>query len=296
MRRLQMGMWYQFSEKDWDLYHHELINGLEISQYEDRDELERVALFCSNKNIQFGIHTPVFGKDKTIPEVTSLDDDVYSKAIKSVEEQVAIASEYGADYLLLHYPFPPIYSPVVDRRYWNGPPPHAYYYSEKIGGHNFTYISERLFQDIANLQNKHNQRIVLEYDFFGEYEEIFNQMFKEYPDIGLVIDTQRMEHNKRTFPDFNPYAWLDQIYKYVYLVHYSNVRFGEETQRHLPVLPSHEELENYGNSLSYLSYIAKKNNTFHVTFEHNPKAVSREELVDCYEVAHSVLKSVNAPV
>ncbi|WP_442600125.1 sugar phosphate isomerase/epimerase [Neobacillus sp. D3-1R] len=289
MRRLQMGMWHLFSEDQWNQYKSDKITGLEISQYQDISELEKASLFCNNNSLKFGIHTPVFGNDKTLPEVTSLDKEVYQKAILSVEEQVKVSADYGADYLLLHYPFPPIYSTLVDRCYWDGAPDHAYYYSENYGEDHFKYISERLFEDLSVLQDKYQQKIVLEYDFFAEYKDVFSRMFEKYPQLQLVIDTQRMEHNKRTFPGFDPYKWLDQIYQYVYLVHYSNVRFGEKHQRHLPVLPFHETDTNYGDSLSYLSYLSKKNDLFHVTFEHNPSVVSPEELEVCYETVQELL-------
>lgn len=68
-------------------------------------------------------------------------------------------------------------------------------------------------------ERKHNQRIVLEHDFAGEYTEVFIDMFREYPEIALVVDTARLDISGRVLPGFDPYAWLDALAPYVYLVH-----------------------------------------------------------------------------
>ncbi|MFD2442851.1 sugar phosphate isomerase/epimerase [Bacillus sp. CGMCC 1.16607] len=282
MRRLQIGMWNNFSEEFWGKYSSDDIKGIEISQYPNKSELEQLVVFCQNKKIKFGIHTPVFGDEKTLPEIISFNKNIYSEVLIKVEEQVKLAAEFGADYLLLHYPFPPIYETVVDRRYWTGPPEHAFYYNEDIKEEDFKIASERLFHDLSVLQRKYHQKIVLEYDFFGGFEDIFVNMFNKYRDLQLVIDTQRMEHHKRTFPNFDPYKWMDKIKDYVYLVHYSNVYFGENVKRHLPVLPNQSDHPEYGDSYKYLKYLSDRNSFFHVTFEHNPSLISKKELDICF--------------
>ncbi len=116
-------------------------------------------------------------------------------------------------------------------------------------------------------------------------------MFSTYRDIELVVDTQRMDFHKRSFPLFDPYKWLDKVSPFVYLAHYSNARYGEEFLRHIPVLPEHASDLSYGDSYQYLKYLAERNDRFHVTFEHNPKVVSKAELETCYEVVDRLLRS-----
>ncbi|WP_026692421.1 TIM barrel protein [Peribacillus kribbensis] len=289
MRRLQIGMWHEFSEGNWKKYSRKGISGIEVSCYTQEQALQQAADFCRKHLLSFGIHTPIFEGEDSMPQVTSLDMDVYLKAVREVEKQVQTASQYGADYLLLHYPFPPIYPEDKDCRYWDGPPVHSYYYSENYSREEFRMTSERLFSELGALQKNYHQRIVLEYDFFGEHEDILASMFKEYPEIQLVVDTQRMEHHKRTFPGFDPFTWMDKIHPSVYLVHYSNVRFGKQKKRHIPVLPHQENDPQYGKSFTYLKYLAEKNSQFHITFEHHPELVSKDELEECYRAAEDVL-------
>ncbi len=103
MRRLQMGMWYGFDQNLWDNYGSDLINGLEISQYKNREQLDRLAEFCQSREISFGIHTPVLITDKedySLPMLTALDRVERDGALKRIEDEVLIASQYQADYSL----------------------------------------------------------------------------------------------------------------------------------------------------------------------------------------------------
>lgn len=146
-----------------------------------------------------------------------------------------------------------------------------------------------IFRGLSELQQRYGQRIVLEYDFFGEFEEMYVELFAAYPELMLVVDTQRLDMHARAFPGFDPYKWLERIAAYVYLVHYSNIHYGEKRVRHLPVLPQHADDPSYGDAFHYLRYLAKRNGRFHLTFEHNPEAVTLEELHEVYESAAQLM-------
>lgn len=294
MRRLQIGMWHGLDLDHWSNCGSEKITGLEISQYNNEDELANLAAFCQSHALAFGIHTPVFmNKEYILPKVTSTLSLEREEAFVRIREEVAVASQYGADYILFHYPFPSIFPSIKEPGYFARLPQFEHYESgDGIRSGEFKEWSDRLFHYLSDLQVKYNQRIVLEYDFFGEFGGLFTEMFAQYRDIQLVADVQRLDGHKRVFPGFDPFPWLNAVSSFVYLVHYSNTRYGDtQFHRHLPVLMEQSSDPNYGDAYHYLKYLAQRNDRFHVTFEHNPHLVSRQELLACYELADSVLKN-----
>ncbi|MFP7298942.1 sugar phosphate isomerase/epimerase [Neobacillus niacini] len=280
MRRLQIGMWHRFDPSFWKKYSHTLITGLEVSQFTSKEDYILLSKFSSKQNLKIGIHAPIYSH-QDYPLLSSTDKHEREQAIVEIERQVADSSIVRPDYILFHYPFPPIFPKLKNNRLWEEPKDYAYFDYSDYTKEQLRDYSSCLFESLVNFQNKYNQRIVLEYDFFGEFQEVYVEMFKKYPEIGVVLDTQRLDYHKRAFPGFNPYSLIDEIHPSVYLVHYSNTYYGNVMKRHLPVLPFHQENELYGDSISYLKYLAQKNKAFHLTFEHNPGLVTREELEQC---------------
>lgn len=225
MRRLQAGMWGSFAAERW----HELargpINGMEVCMLRDEQELQAVQDFCVRHRLHYGVHGPILDSlGYQLPKLNAVCPAERAEALARMEAEVELASQYGHDQL--------------SRR-------------------EFREISVRLFEACCELQRKHNQRIVLEHDYAGDYAEEFIDMFREYPEIALVVDTARLDISGRVLPGFDPYAWLDALAPYVYLVHYSNVRYEEENFRnHLPVLPEQDGDSRYGAAYAYLEALA----------------------------------------
>jgi sugar phosphate isomerase/epimerase len=291
MRRLQMGMWHQFSLQDWETYRTEQITGLEISQYKTEVELKEVHLFCERNGFAFGIHSPVLEEQYDLPQLASPLKAERVAALKRVEREAKIAASYGADYILFHFPYPPIYSEEKNLDYWLGyPDHHPYLKSGDLYEKQFLQNSRAVFESLCEIQIRTGQKIVLEYDFFGDFEDAFAELFKTYRDIELVIDTQRIDVHKRNFFNFDPYQWLAKIADCVYLAHYSNTRYRDPFQRHLPVLKRQCLDANYGDAYQYLQFLSQKNSRFHVTFEHNPSLVTKSELHSCYEDVAELLQ------
>lgn len=219
-----------------------------------------------------------------LPKLNAVCPAERAEAMARMEAEVELASRYGADYILFHYPFLPLFPAQWKRPYHRMPDPDQRYGHDQLSRREFREISVRLFEACCELQRKHNQRIVLEHDFAGEYTEVFIDMFREYPEIALVVDTARLDISSRVLRGFDPYAWLDALAPHVYLVHYSNVRYEEENfQNHLPVLPEQDGDGRYGDAYAYLEALATRNPKFHVTFEHRAELVSMEELDAIYE-------------
>ncbi|GIP39563.1 hypothetical protein J31TS4_28430 [Paenibacillus sp. J31TS4] len=294
MRRVQIGMWNGLRPEDWERYGSPAIGGLELSQYPDEDELHRAAAFCTEKGLVFGIHAPAVNREgiKLLPALTALEPQERKAARRLVERDTELAAACGAEYVLLHYPFPPILSSRFRPEEMRRMPHFSSYRSEEWTDDSFEEASIEAFDHLAELQQRTGQRIVVEYDFFGEFGTVYASLFKRYPEIGLVIDTQRMSVHTRVFPDFDPYAWMDAIAPSVYLVHYSNIQVVPDGtyRRHLPVLPHQADDPAYGDAERYLAYLAARNDRFHVTLEHNPELAGREELEELYRAVGGLLE------
>lgn len=287
MRRLQMGMWDKFDPVKWEQVKLDTLNGLEICQYPDEASLLEVQLFCERNGIGYGVHGPILGDHGyKLPLLNAPDAAERREAMKEVEAQTEIASRYGADYLLFHYPFLPVFQPPIRKLYRRLPGEHQRYGYDRLPRAEFRAISERMFHELAELQHLYKQRILLEHDFFGEYEDIFVEMFLRYREIGLVVDTARLDITQRSFQGFDPYDWIDRLASCVYLVHYSNVRYEEDTFRHhLPVQEIHDRDDSYGDSYRYLRHLGERNTAFHLTFEHDHTGVGTDELQEIYRRA-----------
>ncbi|KOR90109.1 xylose isomerase [Paenibacillus solani] len=283
-RRLQVGMWNQFTEEDWGQLADKHISGMEICSLPSQDALREVSHFCRNHGVEMGVHAPVLGDAGFwLPQVNAPDPERFQLALGQVAEEVQLASLYGADYVLFHYPFYPVFQEPFMTYPRLPDSKHRYNYSQ-LSKDRFRDISQRLFEHLCELQLRYGQRIVLEHDFFGEYGDVLVDSFCAYPEIGFVLDTARLDITHRAFHGFDPYHFLDQIAPSVYLVHYSNVYYEEEKfTHHLPVLPEQDHDGRYGDASAYLRYLAAKNSRFHITFEHNASLVTREQLIQLYD-------------
>ncbi|NEN84784.1 sugar phosphate isomerase/epimerase family protein [Paenibacillus elgii] len=292
-RRLQIGMWHAFSEEDMERFGSDAIGGIEICQYRDNESLWYTTKVCKEKGLSFGIHTPVFGgQPYKLPRITSIDREEREEALLHVESEVRIAAEYGADYILFHYPFVPIFPWETKQVFANMPKPEERYEADQLDAAQLKDISLRLFDTLCGLQHRYGQRIVLEHDFCGEHEELLTTMFREHPEIGLVVDTSRLDISAKAFHNVEPLRWLEAVAPYVYLVHYSNVRYeADRFIHHLPVLPEHDDDDRFGDAYAYLAYLAQRNERFHVTFEHKANLIDRNRLLELYARTERLLQT-----
>lgn len=291
-RRLQIGMWNAFSEESMERFGSDAIGGIEICQYRDHESLGYTNKVCKEKGLSFGIHTPVFGgQPYRLPRITSIDRAEREEALRRVECEVRTAAEYGADYILFHYPFVPIFPLKTKQVFSNMPKPGERYDHDQIGAAQLRDISLELFDTLCELQHRYGQRIVLEHDFWGEHEGLLTMMFREHPEIGLVVDTSRLDISARAFHHVEPMRWLEAAAPYVYLVHYSNVRYEPDRFiHHLPVLPEHDDDNRFGDAYAYLACLAQRNDRFHVTFEHHASLIDRHRLLELYARTERLLK------
>lgn len=287
-RRMQIGMWGGFDASAWERYAMPGINGLELCQLNGERELQEASFFCREQGIAFGIHAPALRNDAyVLPKLTSSDEEERAAALRHMEEQLALAKEFGAEYVLAHFPYPA----HLPAKRWEPvarllPTPDVYETHPPQEERLFADIGNRVFDSLSELQRRYEQRIVLEYDFFGDYENIFISLFAEYNEIEAVLDTQRLDVHAKAFPGFDPYRFIDGIAPYAYLVHHSNVFFEEDgMKRHLPVLPEQGEDSRFGDAAAYLERISRWNDRFHLLFEHQASRVTIEQLAACYRTA-----------
>ncbi|WP_164821550.1 TIM barrel protein [Paenibacillus koleovorans] len=296
-RRLQIGMWNGYMPDHWSAYGSPRINGIEIAQFKDEAQIAEFTAFCEANRLEFGIHTPLLkGQGYSLPSITSVVSDERLLAFHRLEQEASIASRCGADYLLVHYPYPSVMPRRRSERHWAILPEFERYESDQMDAVMFRDVSRRAFEQVAVLQERYGQRIVLEYDFFGDLQDEWVRAFEEFPGIGMVLDFQRLDVHKRTFPGFEPEAFIEAVADRVYLAHYSNTRYEEgRLDRHLPVLPEQQDDPTYGDAYTYLKLLAQRNDKFHVLLEHNPAKVTRDELERCYESVAAVLALPAAP-
>jgi sugar phosphate isomerase/epimerase len=188
MRRMQIGMWNNFDPAFWQAYGSESIKGIEISQYKSQEDLSALLAYSQSKGLTFGIHAPIFS-NRWYPKVISPVRFEREAGMEQIREEARLAAEFGADYLLYHYPFPPILSAECDSNFWPQPE-FEHYESAKMDPDQLRVTSIRLFEQLCSIQKEYKQRIVLEYDFFGDFGDLFVEMFQSYPEVGLVVDVQ----------------------------------------------------------------------------------------------------------
>lgn len=283
-RRLQVGMWEQFSLEKWDRWKADSISGMEICSFASEDDLQSFKEWSVRNKISFGIHTPVLNTSGyKLPRLTSILPMERQGAWKLAEEEVITASRYNADYILFHFPFPALLPSINNTRFARLTSKNERYDPQQCSKSEFKEISLEVFEKLCELQEKHRQRIVLEHDFFGDYADVVIERFMQFPELKLVLDTARLDIGYRAFGNYDPYKLLDSLAPYVYLVHYSNVRYEDDGfHNHMPDLPEYEEDRRYGDSFAYLKYLAARNHSFHVTFEHKADLVTRNQLLEIY--------------
>ena len=164
MRRLQIGMWEQFSPDRWEQLAMPLITGMEVCCLPDRAALAQVRDFCRQHGLGYGIHGPVLAEDGyRLPVLNAPDPRQFKEELQYITSEVELASSYDADYILFHYPFYPVFQepftpfprlPDIGHRYS----------CEQLGRGQFRDISMTLFEHLAELQQRFKQRIVLEHD------------------------------------------------------------------------------------------------------------------------------------
>lgn len=277
-------MWNEFSMDSWNRWKAKEISGIEICGYKDLSSLEKVSEWCEDNEISLGIHSPVFSsKNNDLPWLTSANQQIREAAWQDAEQQIRVAACTHADYLLFHYPYPSLLAadmaipfPALLKK-----GTHEYISPQKKW--EWQGITHRLFDQLAEWERLYNVRIVLELDFFAYGGEFLVEMLEEYPEVQLVLDTARWDIARRAFGLQDTDELLKALAPYVYLVHYSNVRYrGLEYDNHLPDLPEYDRDSAYGNSFAYLQTLATVNDWFHVTFEHKADSISREQLDSIY--------------
>ena len=84
---------------------------------------------------------------------------------------------------------------------------HRYSYNQ-LSKTKFRDISKRLFEFLCEAPLR---RALCWSMIFGDYEDVFMDSFHDYPEIGFVLDTARLDITRRAFYGFDPYHFLDRM-------------------------------------------------------------------------------------
>lgn len=292
-RRLQIGMWESFDLEKWNRWQIDRIAGMEISMFENVHSLVTTKEWCEENDISLGVHAPVLRTETNeLPRLTSRDKQEQAAAWAEAEKQIALAAHLQVDYVLFHYPYPSLFPSELQLPFHSLLRRFNDHEWEYVDGKEWREHTDRLFDQLCEWQSTFKLRIVLELDFFAQNGEVIVEAFARYPDLQLVFDTSRWDINRRAtgMKKSDSDGLLKALAPYVYLVHYSNVRYrGLEYDNHLPDLPEYGDDPDYGDSFAYLQALALINDRFHVTFEHKADSITREQLLSIYERTASLL-------
>ena len=227
----------------------------------------------------------------------------FHKDRTALEESLAVAESaaqeahhIGARYILFHFPWPGFQMPGVDHaaQGW-----HFAFFEELVDAAEWseaeTYeVSRRIFERLSEIQAKERIKIVLEQDgpnphFFAG--DLYGRLFSEFPDLSLCLDTGRLGLLAKTHgqdPLELTRRWLPWI-RHLHL-HTSLWEPEGRFQSHIPTTAAHtaERWPAVTPAADIARMVVEAQPRCQIVLEHNPGAVSPEELEAAHEFARSL--------
>jgi len=268
--------------------------GVEVSMFPDLKEVDILVRKSASENFRFGIHFPLIDSRRLIrdPLFLTLDENERKDAFADFEDEIKLASEIGADYILTHFPKPVILNGRLDWSCWRFPSKSEKVYEESYPFPLARENSHAAFCKLSHLSKKYGVKIILECDALNCYfysTDLFENLFSEYPDLKMCIDTGRLHMMELTDASFDPPSFIRRMAKYTYLVHLWNVNPDiNKLGGHFPVLPEQSSEEGWADIGLYLRSLASVNTGAKVLFEHRSEFIEREMLDRCYKWIESL--------
>lgn len=221
------------------------------------------------------------------------DRSVRTEALEIAWTAAQAAHRLGARYILFHFPWPALQMPGVDYAAlgwefrdaepvpWDAWPREAELYD----------WSRRCFDRLAELQERERIRVVLEIDGPNPYffdDDLYSRLFEEFPELSLCIDTGRLGLLARTHGQ-DPVALAARWLPWARHLHLHTSLWDEQGRFRSHVPTSGRHTRNLWPAVTPAADIARMVVEAHpravVVLEHDPGAVSPEELEACHEWA-----------
>ena len=238
-----------------------------------------------------GVHHPLF-LEKGPPWARFLHPDVAAReeALKVAATSAVAAHHLGARYILYHYPWPYVQVPGADYRR------DGWYFTEPQGElladwpeAKMYEVSRRVFERMAEVQEKEKIRIIFEIDGPNPYffdGEMYTRLFEEFPDLSLCVDTGRLSFLARTHGQ-DPLALAKRWLPWTRHLHLSAARWDEngKVANHIPVAPTDMAAE-----VARMVVAAQPRAI--IVMEHNPLTVTPDELERTHDWVSTLAKGV----
>mgnify|MGYP001176840274 CR=1 FL=1 len=238
-----------------------------------------------------GVHHPAYREGGPV-WCRFLDPDpaVRAEALEVAYSAAQAAHRLGARYILFHFPWPALQMPGVDYAalgwaFKDATPVPVDAWPAEAALYDW---SRRCFERFAEIQEQERIRVVLEIDGPNPYffdGELYSKLFGEYPDLSLCIDTGRLgilAHTHGQDPVALARRWLPWA-RHLHL-HTSCWDENNRFHTHLPTTGDHtaDRWPQVTPAADIARMVVEAHPRAIVVLEHDPRAVSPEELDACH--------------
>ncbi len=240
-----------FSELFWQGIDH-----IEIGEFPDENSVKDFLKLCKEKQISFGIHSPLLRGGSKYDLIEKVQYDV-NYAWEQLESEAKRLSALGADYLLVHFP---------------------YFKGEIIGDTN--RLIEEGLSKLSHIQSQYSIDLICEPKVGLNRSSAGINYLNKFP-----IETWE-KYNVKLCIDIGDYliAVGDEILNYlskwkesIKVVHLHNVHYEEDDYFWIPIHPS-QELTSKHKTKNIIELLSQSKDVFFV-FEHTPETNPSKEFV-----------------
>lgn len=286
MKRFMIGQFEKFDTAKQRRDFRDYFFGIEATQLESIDEINKLIAYTTEKDIKLGIHFPLLNNQWRArdPQYLSKDEKTYEESIDYMDKEFARAAKFNPDYILLHYPKPVILADEVDWSYWRFYDRTEYYYESEITYQYFKEKSINFFKILSQQGKKYNFTPVIELDALNSYicsTSLLEDLLEEYTNIRLCLDFGRIHLQECIDKKFKGTDIIKRFGKYAHLVHLWNAKV--DSNGHYPALKTLKLEEGWGDMENFFRCLNESNRSYKVLFEHKSHLISDKELEGCYK-------------
>jgi hypothetical protein len=239
-----------------------------------------------------GVHHPLYKDSGPMwCNFFAPDATLRTKAVDAAVTAAQGAHQIGARYILFHFPWPGFQMPGVDHRaqgwYYTEPLVDLEHWSEA----DVYDWSRKVFDRLATVQEQEQIKIVLEIDGPNPYffdGEMYTRLFEEFPALSLCVDTGRLGMLAKTHGR-DPLELCRRWLPWTRHMHLHTSLWDEQghARNHIPTTAAHtaDKWPQVTPAADMARMILAAQPACSVVLEHDPKAVSAEELAQAHAFA-----------
>jgi sugar phosphate isomerase/epimerase len=275
-------------------------HGLEVSCLRSPEEAKAVANHAGDNGLAVGVHFPLvrdaYPAVGLHPWLTSRDESLRTAGFEAIKRDLDAALLVGAEYLVVHYPKPAVVDCNLEWSDWRFTQDGEAIDQRTTSPSEQADLSFAAFDWLSHLASKSPVQLVVEHDILNSthYEPmddgaLLARLLRQYPDLGLCVDTGRLHLLENTDPGFDALRFTSLMMPYVTNVHLWTARVGTNRfGEHHPVHPDLRKEEGWGEMHGLLRILAELENIY-VMFEHNADLLPDGQLDECYSWVASLL-------